>query len=76
MQNEDGSYSPIDMNATYKVAANDFNRGGGDGYEVFVNARNAYDAGAALDEAVAEYIAMNSPVAPKSKAVLPNPTAK
>ncbi len=65
VKNDDGSYSPIDMAATYKVAANNFNRGGGDDYQVFVTARNAYDAGAALDEAVAEYIAINSPVAPK-----------
>ena len=36
-----------------------------DGYEVFVDARNAYDFGAALDEAVQAYIAANSPVSPQ-----------
>jgi 5'-nucleotidase len=61
----DGSYSPIDPAATYKIASNDFMRGGGDDYEVFVTARNAYDYGAALDEAVQAYIAANSPVAPE-----------
>ncbi len=65
IQNTDGSYSPIDLAATYKVAANDFNRNGGDDYEVFVTARNVYDFGPLLDVAVAEYIAANSPVAPE-----------
>jgi 5'-nucleotidase len=65
VKNADGSYSPIDLAATYKVATNDFNRNGGDDYEVFVNARNAYDFGPLLDEAVAQYIAANSPVAPE-----------
>ncbi|GAB4453614.1 MAG: bifunctional UDP-sugar hydrolase/5'-nucleotidase [Anaerolineae bacterium] len=59
---EDGSYSQIDLTATYKVASNDFMRGGGDGYEVFVTAANAYDFGPSLDEAVQQYIAQNSPV--------------
>jgi 5'-nucleotidase/UDP-sugar diphosphatase len=63
--NEDGSYSPIDMNATYKVASNDFVRNGGDDYQSFVGARNAYDFGAALDEAVARYITTFGPVAPE-----------
>lgn len=65
VKNADGSYSPIDMNATYKITSNDFMRAGGDGYEVFVNARNAYDFGTALDEAVQAYIADRSPVAPE-----------
>ncbi len=62
IKNADGSYSPIDMAATYKVASNDFMRTGGDGYEVFVTAANAYDFGPSLDEAVQQYIAQNSPV--------------
>jgi 5'-nucleotidase len=61
----DGSYSPIELGTTYKVAANDFNRGGGDDYAVFVGARNAYDFGPSLDEAVQEYIAANAPVSPQ-----------
>jgi 5'-nucleotidase len=65
VQNADGSYSPIDPAATYKVATNDFNRNGGDDYQVFVNARNVYDFGPSLAEAVQAYIAVNSPVAPQ-----------
>ena len=63
LRNADGSYGPLDLAATYKVASNDFNRNGGDDYEVFATARNAYDFGPSLDEAVAQYIAANSPVA-------------
>jgi 5'-nucleotidase len=65
VENPDGSYSPIDPEATYKVVSNDFMRSGGDGYEVFVDARNAYDFGTPLDEAVQNYIAANSPVSPE-----------
>ena len=65
VRNADGTYSPIDLEATYNVAANDFIRNGGDDYEVFVNARNAYDFGASLDEAVQAYIVVHSPVAPQ-----------
>lgn len=65
VQNADGTYSPIDPNATYNVAANNFMRTGGDDYTVFAeNAINPYDFGDPLDEAVADYIAANSPVAP------------
>lgn len=65
VKNADGSFSPIDPAATYKLASNDFMRNGGDGYEAFVNARNAYDFGPSLDEAVQEYIKIMSPVAPE-----------
>ncbi|HEY83583.1 MAG TPA: multifunctional 2',3'-cyclic-nucleotide 2'-phosphodiesterase/5'-nucleotidase/3'-nucleotidase [Chloroflexi bacterium] len=65
IKNADGSFSPIDPNAVYKAAANDFTRNGGDGYEVFVNARNAYDYGDLLDEALQAYIAAHSPVSPQ-----------
>jgi 5'-nucleotidase/UDP-sugar diphosphatase len=65
VKNPDGSYSPIDLNATYKLAANDFMRGGGDDYSVFAEkAINPYDFGPNLDEAVANYITAQSPVAP------------
>lgn len=66
VKNADGSYSPIDPNATYNVAANNFMRTGGDDYTVFAeNAIDPYDFGDPLDEAVADYIAANSPVAPE-----------
>jgi 5'-nucleotidase/UDP-sugar diphosphatase len=65
VQNPDGTYSPIDPNTIYGVAANDFNRGGGDDYAVFAeNAIDPYDYGPVLADALAEYITAHSPVAP------------
>ena len=62
----DGTYSPIDPNATYKLVTNDFMRKGGDGYTMFAErAIDPYDAGAILADAVAEYIAAHSPVSPE-----------
>lgn len=58
--------SPIDPEATYFVATNDFMRNGGDGYVMFAeNAMNPYDFGKPLDQVVADYIAENAPVAPE-----------
>jgi 5'-nucleotidase len=66
VKNPDGTYSPIDPNAIYKAAANNFIRGGGDDYSVFAdNAINPYDYGPTLADAVAEYVAASSPVAPE-----------
>ena len=66
VRNPDGTYSPLDPNAIYKVAANDFMRKGGDDYKVLAEkAINPYDYGPPLDQAVAEYIQAHSPVAPK-----------
>ncbi len=66
VRNPDGTYSPLDPNAVYKIAANDFMRRGGDEYTVLAErAMNVYDYGPPLDEAVAEYIQAHSPIAPK-----------
>jgi 5'-nucleotidase len=63
---EDGSFSPLDLEAMYTVASNDFMRRGGDGYSVFAdNAVNPYDFGRPLDTVLADYIAANSPVNPQ-----------
>jgi 5'-nucleotidase/UDP-sugar diphosphatase len=63
--NPDGTYSPIDPNAMYTVAANDFLRNGGDEYTMFRDrAVNARDDGKELDVVAIEYIRANSPVAP------------
>lgn len=60
---QDGAFAPIDADAMYLVAANDFIRSGGDAYTVLAtNAVNAYDAGRPLDQVVADYIAANSPI--------------
>ena len=62
----DGSFAALDPAARYRVASNNFMRAGGDGYTVFAtNAIDAYDFGPGLEEAVADYIATHSPVAPQ-----------
>lgn len=66
IENADGSYTPISLTATYKVASNDFMRAGGDGYTVLAEkAMNAYDGGAVLADATADYIKAMSPVNPE-----------
>lgn len=62
---EDGSYTAIDPEATYSVVSNDFMRAGGDGYTTFdENAIDPYDFGSPLDVVLADYIKLNSPIAP------------
>lgn len=52
-----GEWKPIDPNATYGVASNNYMRSGGDGYDVFeTKAQNAYDFGPDLAEVVATYL--------------------
>ena len=61
----DGEYVPLDLEATYTIATNDFVRNGGDGYETLAeDALNPYDFGRPLDQVFADYIAANSPVEP------------
>jgi 5'-nucleotidase/UDP-sugar diphosphatase len=63
---ETGEYVPLDLEALYFVATNDFMRRGGDGYAMFAeNAIDPYDFGSPLDVVVAEYIMAYSPVAPE-----------
>jgi len=66
VKNADGSFTPIDLDGTYKIATNDFLRKGGDGYSVFVEkAKNEYDAGANLEDVVAAYVETYSPIVPQ-----------
>ncbi|KJF70557.1 5'-nucleotidase C-terminal domain-containing protein [Agrobacterium arsenijevicii] len=59
------AFVPLDPAKTYIVAANNYVRTGGDGFKVFATkAINAYDFGPNLEEAVAAYIAANSPYKP------------
>ncbi|MFW5641251.1 MAG: bifunctional metallophosphatase/5'-nucleotidase [Roseicyclus sp.] len=61
----DGTWEPLDMEATYGVVSNNFMRNGGDGYAVFAeDAMNAYDFGPGLEEVVATWIGANSPITP------------
>jgi 5'-nucleotidase len=58
------AWGPIDPAATYGVVSNNYVRGGGDGYAMFVDAENAYDFGPDLADVTAEYLAANSPYLP------------
>ncbi len=52
-------WAPIDPEATYGAVTNNYVRGGGDGFRVFIDAQNAYDFGPDLADVLAEYIAAN-----------------
>jgi 5'-nucleotidase / UDP-sugar diphosphatase len=58
-------WEPIDPDATYTIATNNFMRNGGDGYRLFAeNGENAYDFGPGLEQVVADYLAANRPYRP------------
>ncbi len=61
----DGGFAPIDPDALYTVATNNYMRNGGDGYDIFeTNGRNAYDFGPGLEDVVAAYLRENQPYQP------------
>ncbi|PTE15531.1 bifunctional metallophosphatase/5'-nucleotidase [Pseudogemmobacter blasticus] len=64
VQGADGTWGPIDPAATYKLVSNNYVRGGGDGFKMFVNAANAYDFGPDLADVTAEYMAKVGPYTP------------
>ncbi len=57
---------PLDPAADYGIVSNNFMRAGGDGYAVFRDkGREAYDFGPNLEDVLADFIAANSPYAPR-----------
>ncbi|MBT9386509.1 5'-nucleotidase C-terminal domain-containing protein [Pseudooceanicola sp. CBS1P-1] len=64
MVKDGDAWVPIDPEATYKAVTNNFVRAGGDGFDVFAEAENAYDYGPDLADVTAAYIAENSPYTP------------
>jgi 5'-nucleotidase/UDP-sugar diphosphatase len=54
----------LDMATTYGAVSNNFVRNGGDGFDMFLTAENAYDFGPDLADVTAEYIAENAPYQP------------
>jgi 5'-nucleotidase / UDP-sugar diphosphatase len=58
------AWGPIDPAAVFKVVSNNYVRGGGDGYRMFVDAANAYDFGPDLADVTAEYMAKVGPYTP------------
>ncbi|HDY94925.1 hypothetical protein LCGC14_0283160 [marine sediment metagenome] len=55
---------PLDPEKTYGVVSNNYVRNGGDGYEPFKTAQNAYDYGPDLADVTAEFIAANGAYTP------------
>ena len=64
MVRDGDGWAPIDRVATYGLVSNNYVRGGGDGYKMFVDAANAYDFGPDLADVTAEYMARIGPYAP------------
>lgn len=54
----------LDAAKIYGVVSNNYVRNGGDGYEMFKDAADAYDFGPDLADVTAEYLAANGPYAP------------
>jgi|GEM_PF-73997 len=63
--NAQGGYTPIDPEATYTVATNNFMYNGGDGYTVFTEGQNPLELGFVDYEVLVEYLEANSPVNPQ-----------
>jgi 5'-nucleotidase/UDP-sugar diphosphatase len=58
--------APIDMNRSYKIATNSYLAGGGDGYKVFLDAREKFDTAALQQPVLIEYIkAMGGRLSPQ-----------
>jgi 5'-nucleotidase len=55
---------PIDMEKVYGVVSNNYVRNGGDGYDMFKTAENAYDFGPDLADVTAEFLAANGAFTP------------
>ena len=56
--------APLDLEKVYGVVSNNYVRNGGDGYDMFKDAMNAYDFGPDLADVTAEFIAANAPYTP------------
>ena len=61
---EGDGFVPIDPSKEYLAVSNNYVRGGGDGYKMFIDAKNAYDFGPDLADVTAEYLAKNAPYKP------------
>lgn len=62
MVRDGGEWKPIDAEAIYGVASNNYMRAGGDGYKMFeTNATDVYDFGPDLAEVLGDYLAKQGP---------------
>ena len=56
--------APLEMDKVYGVVSNNYVRNGGDGYDMFKDAANAYDFGPDLADVTAEFLAAQGPFTP------------
>ena len=61
---EGDAFVAIDPAKDYLAVSNNYVRGGGDGYKMFIEAKNAYDFGPDLADVTAEYLAKMAPYTP------------
>ncbi|PJF39348.1 MAG: multifunctional 2',3'-cyclic-nucleotide 2'-phosphodiesterase/5'-nucleotidase/3'-nucleotidase [Phototrophicales bacterium] len=64
LNQETGEYEPIDPEAVYFVATNDFMLNGGDGYSVFAEGAGPYPFGRPLEDATIDYLVSLGEVSP------------
>ncbi|MGK7901341.1 MAG: bifunctional UDP-sugar hydrolase/5'-nucleotidase [Hormoscilla sp.] len=65
VQQQDGSFAPLQTDATYRVVTNNFLLEGGDGYSIFTQGNHQQDTGYMLTDVVSDYIRERSPVSPQ-----------
>ncbi|MDW3182396.1 bifunctional metallophosphatase/5'-nucleotidase [Roseobacter sp.] len=56
--------APIDPAKVYSVVSNNYVRNGGDGYDMFKDAENAYDFGPDVADVMADFLAAQGPYTP------------
>ena len=61
---EGDSFVPIDPAKDYLAVSNNYVRRGGDGYKMFIDAKEAYDFGPDLADVVADYLVKSGPYTP------------
>ncbi len=65
IKQQDGSFKPLQTDATYRVVTQDFLIKGGDGYSMFARGNNQLNTGYLLVDVVGDYIRERSPVSPQ-----------
>jgi len=66
VQNEDGSYSPLEDDTLYKIATSDYLRHGHDGFDILLmKAVDPYDFGRVISDILIDYLGEYSPVTPR-----------
>jgi 5'-nucleotidase len=66
IQNEDGTFSPLEDEKQYKIVTSDYLRGGHDGFTILLEkAIDPYDFGRVISDVLVDYLTEFSPVNPE-----------